>query len=503
MQTTFLNAAGTVLFTRDDMEQGTWTQEEYTVNATFPFVSGKVIERGQRMAFRDPATNELVVFEVRNVNNIEPEHYQQIIAEDIAVSELSDEHINTTEITNYTPAQALTTALSGTLWSVGNSSVSSTSSVDISRGSVWQAVNSIASNWNVYIKPRLTFDAAGNITGKYLDVAPSQGTWRGVRLSIDKNMNDYSVTYDDSEVYTALYGYGGTVEVSQATGDDETETLTFADEVWTATSEHPAKPSGQTYLEDPSKTALYGRNGRPRFGFYQNGDITDAATLLQKTWQSLKETSEPKISITGTVTDLYRFGYKDQPLQLHDTVIVEIPQTGEKFEREIIKLDVDLVDPTATRPEIGSYIPNIIYINRENSSSSSGGGGGSGQTDDEYKDSKTYSALEKTDSMIGMVVGTKNGDNYIKAAEIALSINESTGETTARIDADKIYLDGQTTVGDIFAGNATADWVKSINGNISDMIIGNDLTFKNHGVYWQEIVINGIHYHLMGYITAS
>ena len=37
LQITFLNAAGTVLFSRNDMEQGNWTQEEYTVNATFPY----------------------------------------------------------------------------------------------------------------------------------------------------------------------------------------------------------------------------------------------------------------------------------------------------------------------------------------------------------------------------------------------------------------------------------------------------------------------------------
>ena len=144
METIFLNAAGTVQFVRDDMEQGNWTQEEYTVNATFPYVSGKVILRGMRMAFRDPATNTLEMFEVRNVTNIEPDHYQQIIAEHIAVSELSDEHCNTTEITDKTPAQALGTVLTGTLWSVGNSTVSDVNSVNIARGSVWQAVNAIA-----------------------------------------------------------------------------------------------------------------------------------------------------------------------------------------------------------------------------------------------------------------------------------------------------------------------------------------------------------------------
>lgn len=455
MQVTFLNAAGTVLFARDDMEQGNWTQEEYSVNATFPFVAGKQIERGQRLAFRDPATNGLEFFEIRNVTNIEPEHYQQIIAEHIVVAELSDEHIDSKEITDKTAAQALTTALTGTLWSVGNSSVSGNQSADIARGSVWQAISTIQTNWNCYIKPRVTTNAAGAITGRYLDIAPAQGTWRGVRLSISKNMTDSAVVYDDTEVYTALYGYGGTVETTHTGEDDTDEPLTFADVVWTATASHPAKPAGQTYLEDPEKTALYGRNGRPRFGYYQNGDIEDATLLLEKTWEALQETSSPKISITGTVSDLYRLGYADQPLQLHDIAIVEIAETGEKFEKEIIKLDVDLVDPTATRPEIGDYIANIIYIDRTTDEKTGGGGGGgrSGNNKDEGEQYDTFSALEKrTDkygSMIAMVVGRRNGDNYVKTGEIGLAINKSgtseSYETTAYINADHVNISATQT----------------------------------------------------------
>ena len=437
--------AGTALFTRDDMEQGNWTQEQYTVNATFPYDSGKVIERGMRLSFRDPATNNLEMFEIRNVTNIEPEHYQQIIAEHIAVSELSDEHINATEITNKTPAQALGTALTGTLWSVGNSTVSATNSVDISRGSVWQAVNAIGKNWNCYITPRVTVNSAGSITGRYLDIIPAQGTFRGVRLSIDKNMSDSSVVYDDSEVLTALYGYGGSVDVPQATGDDKTEELTFADVVWTATSAHPAKPANQTYLEDPAKTALYGRNGRARFGYYQNGDIKDAEILLQKTWDALQQTSSPKISISGTVSDLYRMGYADQPLRLHDTAIVEIRETGEVFSKEIIKLELDLIDPTASHVEIGDYIPNIIYINRETSEKAGGGGGGGGgnrgKTELEDDIERFASDWIKTNQQIGMVVGIKNGNAYIKSASIVASINDD-GGTNIKLSADTIDIDG-------------------------------------------------------------
>lgn len=451
MEFTFLSAAGVTLFTRSDAESAHWTQEEMTVNATFPFVDGKVIERGQRLAFRDPATDTIEVFEVRSVSTIEPDHYQQISAEHIAISELQDEHINKVEITEKTATQALATALTGTLWSVGTSTASGSQSANISRGSVWQAVTTIKNNWNVYITPRVVI-TNGAITGRYLDISPAQGTWRGVRLSISKNMLDANVTYNDEDVLTALYGYGGTIDKPRSGGDDQPEELTFADVVWTATGGHPAKPARQTYLEDPSKTAIYGRNGRARFGYYQNSNIKDASVLLQKTWEALQRTYEPRISITGTVADLYRLGYNDEPLRLHDLAIVEIVETGETFQKEISKLDVDLVDPTGNRPDIGDYIPNIIYINREtnNHASGHGGGGGRGQTNTEAELSETFTQFEKTADMIGMVVGTRNGGYYVKAGEIVLAINKSgeTGqyESTALINADHVNISGTNTV---------------------------------------------------------
>lgn len=458
MEFIFLNAAGTTLFTRTDIESGHWVQHEYSVNADFPFVPGKVIERGMQIAFRDPATDNIEVFEIRNVVNTEPDHFQQITAEHIALAELSDEHIDTTEITDKTAAQALSKALTGTLWSVGNNTASGTQSTDFSRGSVWNAVNAIQNNWNVYITPRVVISSAGAITGRYLDIAPDGGTFRGVRLSIRKNLLDPVVTYDDSEVLTALYGYGGNVDVAVAGEDDQQEELTFKDEVWTATASHPAKPANQTYLEWPEKTALYGRNGRARFGYYQNSDIKDAGVLLQKTWEALQRTCDPKISIAGTCVDLYRLGYKDQPLRLHDTAIVEIEETGEIFSKEIIMLDVDLVDPSGNRPEIGDYIPNIVYINRDTEDKATGGkgggggggGGGRGMTKLQDELSDTITEFIKTNEQIGMVVKRRNGEDYILAGQIVLAINKSgeTGEyeSTAWINADHINIGASQTV---------------------------------------------------------
>lgn len=456
MEFIFFNQAGQTLFTRSDMESGHWVQHELSVNAVFPFDPGKVIQRGQRIAFRDPATDNLEVFEIRQVSTLEPDHYQQLTAEQIALSELSDEHIDRTEITDKTAAQALTAALAGTLWQVGTDTSSGTQSADFARGSVWQAVNTIKANWNVYITPRVVVSAAGVITGKYLDISPAGGVWRGVRLSVRKNLPDPTVTYNDEEVLTALYGYGGTVNGAE---------VTFKNEVWTATADHPAKPANQTYLEWPEKTALYGRNGRPRYGYYQNANITSPSVLLQKTWEALKRTAEPKIRIAGSAADLSRLGYADQPLRLHDLAIVEIAETGEVFQKEIIMLDVDLVDPAENQLEIGDYIPNIVYINRETArrASGGGGGGGRGQTANEAEQSETFAEFAKTNDMIGMVVGTRNGGYYVKAAQIVLAINQD-GGTNIKLQADTIDIDGIITAlqsEDLETATMTAEYIYS------------------------------------------
>jgi phage minor structural protein len=209
---------------------------------------------------------------------MEPDHYQRITAEHIAISELTDEHYAGAELTDATAQAALAGLLTGTLWQVGNVTASGTQTADLSLGSVWQNVRTIEQNWNVYITPRVTFNTSG-ITGRYLDIAPAQGTWRGVRLSLDKNADDVGVVIDDTNVITAIYGYGAMTDGKP---------LDFSSVTWAQTADHPAKPAGQKYLEDPAATAAYGRNGRPRYGYYQNSDIDNAETLLQKAWESLK-----------------------------------------------------------------------------------------------------------------------------------------------------------------------------------------------------------------------
>ena len=315
--------------------------------------------------------------------------------------------------------------------------------MDVQRGSVWQAVLEIKTQYNVYIEPRVSVSASGAIT-RYLDILSTDGTWNGLRLSIDKNMLSPAVTYDDSEVVTAMYGYGGTTTPTSAS--EEEKEITFADVVWTKTTTHPAKPAGQTYLEDPAATAAYGRNGRARFGYYQNTDILDPETLLQKTWETLQTASKPAISIDGTVADLYRMGYADEPIKLHDIALVEVAPAGYKAQLQIIRITTNLLDPTETTVTIGAYIPNIVYLERKNIeqiTGSRGGGGGGSNKSKQTERSEYETQILKNNRMIQLRAyqnDLDDLDNEVKVQEAKLTVehNRITAEVTDRREADNV-----------------------------------------------------------------
>ena len=426
MNFTFLTAAGTVAFFRSDAEQAEWTQHEMNLLCTFPFMPEKIIERGMTVLFQDPATDAWQAYYIRNCQTFPGDSYQQLSAEDLAITELSTWHIaEDAQLSGVAANAALGQILTGTGWSVGSNGASGTSSGDVYRGSVWENVRMIQSNWNVHIIPRVTVDASG-ITGRYLDIIPGEGVFRGVRLAIDKNITDSCVTYDDSEIYTALYGYGGSY--SEGEGQNRvTKEYDFSGVTWNQTSVHPAKPLGQKYLEYPAMTAQYGINGRPRFGYYQNSDIKNAEILLQKTWESLKICCKPKISINGTVTELMRFGYTDQPLRLYDMAIVDILPAGDPLYKQITQLTVNLLDATGNHVVVGDYIPNIIYINRETEEYATGGGrgrGGGTRNTKEWSEFETHILASDRNIELNAVQIDEQGEILNKAG---LSIDPITG----------------------------------------------------------------------------
>lgn len=395
-QFVFFGQDDKVLFVRTDAEQAGWQVDEYSLTCLFPYDPNRRIVQGMRIGFEDDS-GILQPFEVRKVKTYEPDNYQELTCEHIAVAELTDYHTDESELDNVNPQSALSAVLASQpstvqgsqRWQIGTVTATATSSGDIGLGSIWQNIRNIEKNWNCYIIPRVTFNSAG-ITGRYLDIYPAGGTWQGLRLSIEKNTDEVGVTVDDTNVKTALFGYGGQRNDTQTYDDPSRTKITLEGYSW------PDKPSGAVitggYIEDMAATAAYGRNGQPRFGFYQNGDITDQHTLAVKTWEALQATNKPEVTIDCLIRDLYRMGYHDEPIRLHDTALVELRPTNDILQLEIVKLFVDLLDPTATRPTIGTYIPNIIYIQRQVAEQANGASGSiSGRRGEETKTDDEWS----------------------------------------------------------------------------------------------------------------
>ena len=433
----FFDAADTVLFTRDDAEQAEHNHQEMSLYALFPYDPDKVITAGMRIGYED-SLGVFQIFEIIKPKTYEPDHYQEITAEHICISELTDEMYTGGDLMEQTAGDALEAILDGTLWEVGTDTTSNESSAKFSFGFVWDDVRTIEKNWNVYITPRITTDGSG-ITGRFLDIRPAEATWRGLRFSLEKNMDDAAVTWDTSNLKTALFGYGKNSMTVQ--GQSDKQPWTFASVTWAAEDGHPAKPEGQIYLEDPAATAAYGRNGRPRFGYYQNGDVEDPELLLQLTWEALKTVNAPDVTIEGQVRDITRLGEVDVPIRLHDSAIIEITPTGTLLNREVVQYTEDILQPENSRVTIGKYIPNIVYITKE-VASGGGGGGSGGDSDEEYKLKEFETDIGWNDYQISLKAWQRDLDKTNENLLLAYAaIGISSSQIQAIVTGSGVQLD--------------------------------------------------------------
>ena len=361
MEFIFFDQNDNILFRRSDAVSARFVHEELKHTATFPDMPEKPIQRGMRVGWLDRNKN-LLLFEIRVPVRELPDGTVSYTAEHICISELMDEVVQDKRAYATTAAIALSRVLEDTGWNLGLVDVNPTGNDNFYWISAWEAVVKIKDGWNVRIKPRLTFDGT-KITGRYLDIFSAQGTFRGVRLQLNRNASQAGVTYDDRNLVTALYGRGkgellGTTEEGNETYGRK---IMFDDVEWSIANGDPAnKPLGQTYVEDVEASALYGRNGRPRFGIANFDECEDKAELLALTWQELQRRKKPSVTIKMTLLNLRHIGYEDQGVDLNDLVNVIIDPLGIRTQAKVVQLDEDLIEPENTRPVIGDYLANVI-----------------------------------------------------------------------------------------------------------------------------------------------
>ena len=347
----FFDKNDTLLFFRGDAITLSIVEEEFRINGSFPFDAYHQLLNGMRIGWME--TDQFQMFELRQVSTDAVSMIQTFEGEHVGMAELLDAPIEDVRPYGVTAETAAIRALENTGWTVGFVTTGTEiKSTNYYYESAWSALLKVRDTWGVAVVPRMMYTYNG--LERFVDVLDRRGQNRGVRLTLDINAQQAGVTYDDRELYTALYGRGS------STGEGE-RLLTMADAYWSIDNGDPAnKPEGQEWIEDTAATAVWGRKGRKRTGFVKF-ETLDPFELTRLTWDALQVCKTPKITIDMTAFDLSALGYSYQGISLGDDVVAILDPIGLEVQTRVVQNTRDVLRAENSNPVIGSYRPDLIY----------------------------------------------------------------------------------------------------------------------------------------------
>lgn len=283
-----------------------------------------------------------------------------------------------------------------------------------------------------------------NITEKTSEV--------GCELRTGRNLTSLNKTIDRSGMYTVFYPIGK--DDLHITGDSVSR-----------------------------NTSIYGTICKVEV----NQSLATEEELIAWANERLDRHAEPKVSVTADGLELAEAtGESLDALTLGRICRIPLPEFNTTIEERIVEIEyTDAAHaPEVVRITMANSQEDVTQILADEIKNGGGPSGGGGR------------AAAKQNKRISLVV---TDDAKLKTAEISIAINESTGDSEAKISADHIYLDGSTTVKDILTGIARAEYIKTLQLNIEDTY------FILHGenARWRDITIDGTHYRLLGYPVQS
>jgi phage minor structural protein len=293
------------------------------------------------------------LFEIKQVTDLHGESLLRRAFCEHAYYELIDDFIRDVALETVSAHSALSQVLFGTRWSVGYTADLGQNSTRCYYLSALSALRQIAAVWGGELRFRLTV-TDGAITARHVDLLSRRGTDSGKQFAYAKDIRSIEREVDLSGTVTALIGRGSGAALS---GGVSTR-LSFADIVWTSPPHPVNKPAGQDWVGDPEALVRWGRpGGRHRFGVFEDEEA-DAAILLAKTWNALKERRDPRLTYRLDVLDLERVsGYRHEKVRLGDTVrVVDRAFAPELLvAARVIEIRRDLTKPENTRLTLGNF----------------------------------------------------------------------------------------------------------------------------------------------------
>lgn len=300
-------------------------------------------------------------FELKQVTDTHKNTFEKQVYCQHCLYELIDDIV--TDVRPSTTAlAAMTSVLANTRWNVGIVDDLGTASCNVYYESALAGVQKVAEAWGGELRWRCLI--LGGVITRYVDLLLQRGADTGKTFSYDKDIEEINREIDLTDVCTAMYGRGKGVETD--TGGYGRR-LTFEDEVWTVAGGDPAdKPADQEWVGDTTALALYGRpGGRHRYGVYTNDQQTDAATLLQETWDYLQTMNTPRATyqLKAIVLEMLS-GYAHEAVRLGDTVrVIDEAFTPElRMSARVIELERDILDPRSSAVTVGNFAPSIVEV---------------------------------------------------------------------------------------------------------------------------------------------
>ena len=207
--------------------------------------------------------------------------------------DLLDDFIEEQHLVSRTARQALAVVLVPTRWSIASCDVAGTAGCVLYHVNALCALRRIAEVWDGEVEPVITV-AGGRVVSRGVRFKSQLGSWKGLRFTYGKNMAGCTRTVLEQDVYTALYGFGAGLPVTDEDGrytGGYRKKLTFGE-----------VNGGVNWVGDEQARLVWGRWNADRtakvhsFGQVTFSECDDPARLLALTRKALVEAVQPKVS---------------------------------------------------------------------------------------------------------------------------------------------------------------------------------------------------------------
>lgn len=263
--------------------------EELNGEDTLEFECREVPAKGDRLLWRDGSVwHEHVV-----VRTDEPLDGLCSVYAESSLCELLDDFIEEQHLVSKTARQALAVVLAPTRWTIASCDVAGTAGCVLYHVNALWALRRVAEVWDGEVEPVITV-ADGRVASRAIRFKNQLGSWKGLRFTYGKNMAGCTRTVLEQDVYTALYGFGAGLPVTDEDGrytGGYRKKLTFGE-----------VNGGVNWVGDEDARLVWGRWNADRtakvhsFGQVTFSECDDPARLLALTRKALVEAVQPKVS---------------------------------------------------------------------------------------------------------------------------------------------------------------------------------------------------------------